>query len=152
MTIDEAAALPVAFLTAMYGLQRLATIGPGKRVLIHAAAGGVGLAAVQLAQRAGAEVLATAGSPAKRDVLRGRGVTHVFDSRSDAFADEVLAATDGAGRGRGPQLAGRRVHHRERASAGPGRLVPGAGQAGRLDAGADGRHPSRRALPPLRPG
>ena len=67
------------------------------RVLIHAAAGGVGLAAVQLAQRAGAEVFATAGSPEKRAYLTSIGVAHVMNSRSVAFADEILAATNGRG-------------------------------------------------------
>lgn len=94
---EQAAALPVAFLTGMLGLYRIARIGSGTRVLIHAAAGGVGLAAVQLAQRCGAEVHATAGSAAKREYLRSLGVQHVYDSRSLAFADEVLAATDGRG-------------------------------------------------------
>src|SRR5690242_14735254 len=69
----------------------------GDRVLIHAAAGGVGLAAVQLALRAGAEVFATAGSPAKREFLHTLGVRHVFDSRSLDFADGVRAATEGRG-------------------------------------------------------
>ena len=93
----EAATLPVAFLTAMYGLLRLAAIGPGTSVLVHAGAGGVGLAAVQVARRAGAEVLATAGTPAKRALLHELGVAHVFDSRSATFADDVLAATGGRG-------------------------------------------------------
>ncbi|MGH9135410.1 MAG: SDR family NAD(P)-dependent oxidoreductase, partial [Ilumatobacteraceae bacterium] len=97
VTVEQAAALPVAYLTAMYGLEQVAAIGPGTRILIHAAAGGVGLAAVQIAQRRGAEVYATAGSPAKREMLRGRGVAHVFDSRSESFAHEVLSATGGAG-------------------------------------------------------
>ncbi len=66
-------------------------------MLVHAAAGGVGMAALRLAQRAGAEVFATAGSPAKRALIRTLGVTHVFDSRSAAFADELLETTGGAG-------------------------------------------------------
>ena len=66
LAMREAAALPVAFLTAMYGLVNLAGLKRGERVLIHAAAGGVGLAAVQVAQRIGAEVFATAGSERKR--------------------------------------------------------------------------------------
>ena len=94
---EQAAAMPVAFLTAMLGLQQIAQIGPGSRVLVHAAAGGVGLAAVQLVQRAGGEVFATAGSPAKREYLRSIGVQHVFDSRSVSFANDVLSATDGIG-------------------------------------------------------
>jgi acyl transferase domain-containing protein/NADPH-dependent curcumin reductase CurA/acyl carrier protein/nucleoside-diphosphate-sugar epimerase len=97
MDAATAAGLPVAYLTAMYGLQRLANLRAGQRVLIHAAAGGVGLAAVQLALRAGAEVFATAGSPDKRALLRGLGVQHVMDSRSLAFADEVRALTNGQG-------------------------------------------------------
>ena len=62
---EDAAGVPVAFLTAHYGLNRLAQLRRGQRVLIHAAAGGVGLAAVQLAQRQGAEIFATAGSAGK---------------------------------------------------------------------------------------
>ena len=88
---------PVAFLTAHYALRASGRSGPGERVLIHAAAGGVGLAAVQLAQRAGAEVFATAGSPEKRAYLRSLGVAHVFDSRSLDFADECMSATGGRG-------------------------------------------------------
>ncbi|MGC1783113.1 MAG: SDR family NAD(P)-dependent oxidoreductase [Acidobacteriaceae bacterium] len=97
MTFAAAAGIPVAFLTAEYGLHRLAKLAAGQRVLIHAAAGGLGLAAVQLAMRAGAQVFATAGSPEKREFLKRLGVEHVFDSRSLAFRDEVLAATGGAG-------------------------------------------------------
>jgi acyl transferase domain-containing protein len=94
---EDAAGIAVAFLTAQYGLFNLAGLRRGERVLIHAAAGGVGLAAVQLAQRVGAEVFATAGSPAKRDLLRALGVAHVMDSRSLGFADAVMAATEGRG-------------------------------------------------------
>ena len=66
-------------------------------MLIHAAAGGVGLAAVQLAQRAGAEIFATAGSPEKRAYLKSLGVPHVMDSRSLDFAGEIMEITDGRG-------------------------------------------------------
>ncbi|TWJ29010.1 type I polyketide synthase [Micromonospora sagamiensis] len=93
----QAAAVPIAFLTAAYALEHLARIEPGERVLVHAAAGGVGLAAVQLAQAVGAEVFATAGSEEKRAHLRSLGVRHVMDSRSTAFAEQVRAATDGRG-------------------------------------------------------
>ncbi|PYQ42302.1 MAG: polyketide synthase [Acidobacteria bacterium] len=94
---EEGVTIPIGFLTAYYALHHLARLQPGERVLVHAAAGGVGLAAVQIVQRAGAEVFATAGSPAKRDVLRSLGVRHVMDSRSLAFADEVRDATAGEG-------------------------------------------------------
>jgi NADPH:quinone reductase-like Zn-dependent oxidoreductase/3-oxoacyl-(acyl-carrier-protein) synthase/acyl carrier protein len=97
MTFAEAASIPVAFLTAHYGLSQLAGLLSGQRILIHAAAGGLGLAAVQLARAAGAEVFATAGSEVKRDFLRKLGIRHVFDSRSLAFRSEVLEATNGAG-------------------------------------------------------
>jgi NADPH:quinone reductase-like Zn-dependent oxidoreductase/acyl carrier protein len=93
----EVVALPVAYLTAAYGLLRLAALKPGERILIHAGAGGVGLAAIQLARRAGAEIFTTAGSPRKRDYLRALGVDHVFDSRSLAFAEQIRALTGGRG-------------------------------------------------------
>ncbi|WP_396230621.1 type I polyketide synthase [Frankia sp. ACN1ag] len=66
-------------------------------MLIHSATGGVGLAALQVARRRGAEVLATAGTPEKRELLRSLGVEHVMDSRSLRFADEVMDATAGRG-------------------------------------------------------
>ena len=95
--IEDAAAVPIAFLTAHYGLERLARMGPGDRVLVHAAAGGVGLAAVQLAQRAGAEVFATVGSESKRQLLASLGVRHIMSSRSLDFAREVMERTSGRG-------------------------------------------------------
>src|SRR5574339_310982 len=69
----------------------------GDRVLIHAAAGGLGLAAVQLARQAGAEIYATAGSPEKRAFVQSLGVKHVFDSRTLDFADEIMQVTGGKG-------------------------------------------------------
>ena len=97
LSFEDAATIPVAFLTANYALHRLAGITSGERVLIHAAAGGVGLAAVQIAQRAGAEIFATAGSPEKRAFLTSMGARHVMDSRSLLFADEVMELTRGKG-------------------------------------------------------
>jgi 1-acyl-sn-glycerol-3-phosphate acyltransferase len=94
---ESAAASPCAFVTAVYALERIAALQPGERVLIHAATGGVGLAALQVARAIGAEVLATAGSDEKRALLGELGVEHVFDSRSLDFADGVLAATGGDG-------------------------------------------------------
>jgi acyl transferase domain-containing protein/short-subunit dehydrogenase/acyl carrier protein len=97
MSYAEAATVPVAFLTAHYGFSRLAGLTAGQTVLVHSAAGGLGQAAVQLARRAGATVIATAGTAEKRELLRMQGVEHVFDSRSDAFADDVLRVTEGRG-------------------------------------------------------
>jgi len=94
--MDEAAGVPIAFLTAYHGLHRLAQLQRGERVLIHAAAGGVGQAAVQLAREAGAEIFATA-HPRKWNVLQRAGVRHVLSSRTADFASEVLARTAGEG-------------------------------------------------------
>jgi acyl transferase domain-containing protein/NAD(P)-dependent dehydrogenase (short-subunit alcohol dehydrogenase family) len=95
--VADAAALPAAFLTAHYALNHLGRMRRGDRVLIHAAAGGVGLAAVQLALAAGAEVFATAGAPEKHEHLRAMGVAHVMSSRNTEFAAQIDAATDGRG-------------------------------------------------------
>lgn len=94
--LDVAAALPVNYLTAYQMLVVMAGVAAGTRVLVHGAAGGVGLAALELCQLYGASVLGSA-SPAKHAFLRERGVVHVFDSRQERFADEVRAATSGRG-------------------------------------------------------
>ena len=89
------ATVPSAFVSAALSFE-LSGLEPGDRVLIHAGAGGVGLAAIQLARAAGAEVFATASAP-KRGYLRSLGVEHVFDSRRTSFGEEIRRATDGAG-------------------------------------------------------
>ena len=94
---QEAATIPSAFSTAYYSLCTLGKISAGDKVLIHAGTGGVGLAAIQLAQRAGAEIFATAGSPEKREYLKSLGVAHVMDSRSLSFAEQIMQATEGRG-------------------------------------------------------
>ncbi|HEU4361595.1 MAG TPA: SDR family NAD(P)-dependent oxidoreductase, partial [Mycobacterium sp.] len=90
-----AASIPAAALTARLAFD-WAQLRPGDRVLVHAASGGVGLAAIQLAQQRGATVFATA-STYKRTTLRKMGVEYVYDSRSTDFADQILADTGGAG-------------------------------------------------------
>ena len=97
ISFEEAATIPTAFLTAYYALEHLARLAPGERVLIHGAAGGVGLAAVQIAKLRGAIVFGTAGSDGKRRVLDMLGVDHVLNSRSLEFADEIMRLTDGVG-------------------------------------------------------
>ncbi len=94
-SVSELATVPSAFVSAALSYE-LSGLEPGERVLIHAGAGGVGLAAIQLAQAAGAEVFATA-SALKQDYLRSLGVKHIFDSRSTEFSNEILKATDGLG-------------------------------------------------------
>ncbi|MBO3459428.1 type I polyketide synthase [Aetokthonos hydrillicola CCALA 1050] len=96
MNSFEAATIPLVFSTAYHGLHNLAKIKPGDRVLIHAAAGGVGQAAVQIAQLAGAEIFATA-SPPKWDFLKSMGVEHVMNSRTLDFAAEIMNLTQGRG-------------------------------------------------------
>ena len=94
---QEACTIPITFLTAYYGLCRLAQLSAGERVLIHAGAGGVGLAAIQIAKHRKAEIFATAGSDEKRDYLRSLGVEHVMNSRTLDFADEILEITNREG-------------------------------------------------------
>jgi acyl transferase domain-containing protein/NAD(P)-dependent dehydrogenase (short-subunit alcohol dehydrogenase family)/acyl carrier protein len=94
---EDAAAIPLAFLTAEYCLRKVAQLEAGERVLIHAGAGGVGLAAIQIAKAVGAEIFATAGSDEKRDFLRDIGVHHVMNSRTLEFADEIDRITEGRG-------------------------------------------------------
>jgi len=96
MNFDEAATIPLAFLTAHYGLVRLAKLKKGDKVLIHAAAGGVGQAAVAIAKSVGAEIFATA-SRGKWEFLKSLDIKHIYDSRNTDFAQQLLADTDGSG-------------------------------------------------------
>ncbi|MEV6674747.1 SDR family NAD(P)-dependent oxidoreductase [Streptomyces sp. NPDC051162] len=97
MSFTEAATLPVVFSTVHYSLGHLARLAAGETVLVHGGAGGIGLAVLQYARLCGARVIATAGTPAKRELLRHLGVDHVFDSRSLEFAAHVMEVTGGAG-------------------------------------------------------
>ncbi len=95
---EAAATIPCTFFTVYYALHHLARLQPGEKVLIHGAAGGVGIAAIQVAQWLGAEIYATAGSDEKRDFLRLLGVEHIYDSRALDFAEQILAqSSDGRG-------------------------------------------------------
>ena len=93
----QASSLPLTFLTVYHGLHHLASIKAGDRVLVHAAAGGVGLSAIQVARAAGAEVYGTAGSAEKQDYVRRLGVRAVFSSRSADFEAGLMEATGGQG-------------------------------------------------------
>jgi acyl transferase domain-containing protein/NADPH:quinone reductase-like Zn-dependent oxidoreductase/thioesterase domain-containing protein/NAD(P)-dependent dehydrogenase (short-subunit alcohol dehydrogenase family)/SAM-dependent methyltransferase/acyl carrier protein len=97
MAFVQAATLPTVFLTAHYALHHLARMQRGERILIHAAAGGVGQAALQIAQSLGLEIFATAGTPEKRRLLSEMGVPHVMSSRNLEFADEIMDITRGRG-------------------------------------------------------
>ncbi|HEY6927571.1 MAG TPA: SDR family NAD(P)-dependent oxidoreductase [Steroidobacteraceae bacterium] len=96
LSYAEAACIPTVFMTAYYALKSLANIQRDHKVLIHAAAGGVGQVAIQIAKAAGAEVFATA-SQGKWGHLRKQGVEHVFDSRTLEFSDRIREITHGKG-------------------------------------------------------
>jgi len=95
LSVEAAATIPVAFLTAWYSLVHLAQIQPGEWVLIHGAAGGVGLAAIQIARSRGARVAATVSSPDKRALVELFGAEKVYNSRSTAFLDAIKADIGG---------------------------------------------------------
>jgi len=97
LTDTQAAATTTAHATAWYGLHDLARIRRGDRVLIHSATGGVGQAAIAIANAVGAEIFATAGNDERRQLLRDMGIRHVYDSRSIEFAEAIRRDTDGYG-------------------------------------------------------
>ncbi len=97
-SFTEGASVPIVFATAYYGLIDLAALKAGERVLIHSGAGGVGMAAIQIAHHLGAEVFATA-SPRKWEALRDLGLDddHIASSRDLEFRDKFLRTSEGAG-------------------------------------------------------
>jgi synaptic vesicle membrane protein VAT-1 len=96
MTFEEAAALPVAYGTAYAAIGLLAAVRPGETVLVHAAAGGVGIAALQVLGDRGAVVIGTA-SASKHDAVLAQGADHVIDYRNQDVKREVMKITDGRG-------------------------------------------------------
>ena len=97
LTCEEAATIPVTFMTAWHALKTVGRLKAGEGILVHAGAGGVGMAAIQIAHHLGATVIASAGSPAKRALLQTLGVKHVIDSRRGDFTEAVLELTNGRG-------------------------------------------------------
>ena len=97
LSFAEAACAPIVFLTATWILESIARLGRGQTVLVHAASGGVGLAAVQIVRLAGATVLGTAGNAEKRAHLHALGIDCVGDSRSLSFAEVIRGASGEAG-------------------------------------------------------
>lgn len=96
LSFSEAATVPVAYITAAYGLLKCANLKPNDKILIHNAAGGVGQAAVQIAQLIGAEIYATA-HPNKWDFLKSNGIKHVYSSRDINFKNQIKLDTNGDG-------------------------------------------------------
>ena len=97
MPFDQAAALPVVYTTALIALRHRADLAKGETVLVHAAAGGAGLAAVQVARALGARVFATAGSPEKVQIARDNGAEAAFDYGSTDWVGAVRERTENAG-------------------------------------------------------
>jgi NADPH2:quinone reductase len=97
VSFEQGAAFPIQVLTAYHMLHTADSTGPGRVVLVHSAAGGVGLAAVQLAKAAGARVFGTVSSDAKAALVRELGADAVINYATGKFADEVLRLTDGRG-------------------------------------------------------
>jgi NADPH:quinone reductase-like Zn-dependent oxidoreductase len=96
LSFEQGAAFPVNYGTAYAALVVMGSLREGDRVLIHAAAGGVGIAATQIARNARAEIFGTA-SPAKHDAIREQGVFHPIDYRNDDFEAETMRITHGEG-------------------------------------------------------
>ncbi|MGI8509199.1 MAG: SDR family NAD(P)-dependent oxidoreductase [Gemmatimonadaceae bacterium] len=97
LSLEEAATIAIAYQTAYYALCDLGRLRAGESVLIHSAAGGVGLAAMEIARQRGAVIFATAGTEEKREHLRRMGAQYVMNSRTLDFADEVMEYTEGRG-------------------------------------------------------
>lgn len=96
LSFEQGAAFPVNYGTAYAALIMMGSLREGDRVLIHAAGGGVGISATQIARNAGAEIFGTA-SPSKHDAIRAQGVTHAIDYRSQDFEAETMRITGGEG-------------------------------------------------------
>jgi NADPH2:quinone reductase len=97
VSFEDGAAFPIQVMTAYHMLHTADSVRHGKTVLVHSAAGGVGLVAVQLAKLAGARVFGTVGSDAKAQLVKHAGADAVINYSTQKFADEVLALTDGRG-------------------------------------------------------
>jgi NADPH:quinone reductase-like Zn-dependent oxidoreductase len=97
MSFEEGAAFSVAYLTAYHGLVTLGHVHRGDKLLIHAAAGGVGIAATQMAKHLGAEVFATASTSEKLEIARSHGATHLINYQTEDFEEVILKKTNGYG-------------------------------------------------------
>jgi NADPH2:quinone reductase len=97
MSFEEAAGFTLTYQTGWFGLHRRANLQPSETLLVHAGAGGVGSAAIQLGKAAGASVIATAGSDEKVEVCRGLGADHAINYKTQDFAEEVKRLTGGRG-------------------------------------------------------
>ena len=99
ISFEEAAAIPIVFLTVYYAFNKLAKLKKADKVLIHAAAGGIGMAAIQLAQLVGADIYVTVGSQVKRDLMLELGIKsdHIMNSRDTQFYTDIMHLTNNEG-------------------------------------------------------
>ncbi len=97
ISFEEAATLPVVFMTSWHSLKNVARMRKGETILVHAGAGGVGMASIQIAHHLGCEVIATVGSGVKRTLMESLGVKHIIDSRRGDFVDAVMNLTSRRG-------------------------------------------------------
>jgi len=97
MPFDDAAAIPVNYLTAYHSMFAMGNLQSGDRILIHGAAGGVGIAAVQIARAMGMTVIGTAGTDKGLELVRREGVHHAFNHKNAGYTDAILKATNGRG-------------------------------------------------------
>ncbi|MCK5347145.1 MAG: SDR family NAD(P)-dependent oxidoreductase, partial [Candidatus Heimdallarchaeota archaeon] len=124
LSFQEAATIPIVYLTAYYSLNYLCRMRKGEKILIHAGTGGVGLAAISLAKHAEVEIFATAGNDKKREYLKSLGVEHVFNSRALDFKDRIMEITEGKGVDIVlNSISGKAVHQNIQCLASYGRLV-----------------------------
>ena len=151
-SFEQAAAVPVVFCTALYALGDLASLKAGERVLIHAGAGGVGMAAIGVAKRLGAEVYATA-SQAKQKTLEELGIPpeRIASSREGSFKQRFLQASGGEGMDVVLERAHRRAARRLPGALAEGRALLGDGQGRHPRPRGGGQGPPRRHIHPLRP-
>jgi NADPH:quinone reductase-like Zn-dependent oxidoreductase/acyl carrier protein len=97
LTFPEAATIPAVACTAVLCLIRVAKLTKEDTILIHTGSGGVGIAAIQIAQHIGAKIVTTAGSKRKRNFLKGLGIKHIFNSRTTSYGEDIRKAFDGKG-------------------------------------------------------
>ncbi|GAM27561.1 hypothetical protein SAMD00019534_107370 [Acytostelium subglobosum LB1] len=99
MTSEQACTIPITFLTAWYSIVVQAKLQAGEKILIHSAAGGVGLSAVQIAKHLGAEIFVSVGTKDKVEFMKTIGIAadHILNSRNASFHDDIMRLTNGAG-------------------------------------------------------
>ena len=137
LSFEEAASVPVVFVSAWYALVERAKVQPGETVLVHSAASGVGMAAVQLAKHLGASVIATAGSEAKVAFARELGADHAINYTETDFGESVKEITGGKGVDVAVDVVGGEIFEKSLRSLGRGGRMVSVGNSSRTTATID---------------